>query len=211
VETGGIEMTCPVFVFAMASAPHIIDAYHCLPLSDYQAEPIGYLRGFEAEMDDHEMVKHELSELGLSLRFTARTVRARHGCRGALIAFAVEVPTYEDAEALPGFTPLGNYTGAYFVPPDGIEKIQCMSPDDVFEGAAIKRCDVTEFYKEFEPPPYGEDGGFFLSMIPMGILYSLVFLREDPLHFYIDGGLATDDESSKLAKVRRFAALRKSR
>jgi hypothetical protein len=37
---------------------------------------------------------------------------------------------------------------------------------------------------EFQPPPYGEDGAYILSLVPFGQLGFYVFLKEDPEYIY---------------------------
>ncbi len=179
----------PLFVCVRATLSQMGDYGASYSTADFRdAEPIGYLRGFEInelEIGNVEMVERDLAPLGLKVRYLFKGVKAEHGCLGALIALAVAVPTYEAAERLPGFVALGHWTKAIYLPPkEGFNPTFNYPADDV-DGIEIKRCDVRDAYDDFEPPLYNEEGVFTLSMIPRGQLATYVFLREDPTHIYV--------------------------
>lgn len=171
--------------------------------NEYSSSPIGYLRGFETtDICDNKMVEAELRALGLALRYHSQGVKADHGYVGALISFAVEVPTYEEACKLLGFVPFGHWTGAYYVPPTlpsdiGNADWFCMSESIV----TVRRVALTDCAGNKELPLYKEDGAFHLSLVPRGQLSSMVFLEEDPEHIY--AVLHTVDETEAVTVARK--------
>lgn len=192
----------PVFVCVKATKTALVEWGNTFPAVERAAEPIGYLQGFEAkDIDDFGMVQREVIALGLKAKFLVRAVKAAHLCQGALIAFAVEVPTWETANALPGFVPLGYWSGAYLRPPDVSSVV--FTEEDFFEQTKIKRLLVSDYYTEFEPPEY-EDGVCFCSMIPLGRLGGIYFFEDDPLHFYLTNMGEIIDKAERIALLRRF-------
>jgi hypothetical protein len=111
-------------------------------------------------------------------------VKAANGCVGVLIIAAIEAESWEAANNIPGFTPIGDYSGSFYPQPkSGFNAV--ISPDDtVGDGEAAARIDVSQAYDDFVPPPYDEEGAFSLSLIPLGQLGHYVFLREDPTKIY---------------------------
>jgi len=187
----------PVFV-CVPSSRAVIDYGGCPPLGPIASLPIGWLRGFEtAEITDDKMIREEMDALGLDLRFYVSGVKADAGCRAALVAFAVEVPTLEAAQALPGFEPLGDLTKPYYYPPDK----PLHQP-----GGRIDLVPVADLYENFEPPPYDENGAFVLSLIPLGMLGRLVFLSEDPTHAYVS--TAREDSEARADAVALLKLMR---
>lgn len=95
------------------------DPTHMLMAGPLVSTPVGYLQGFETDqIMDNEMVAGELSELspvGLEMRYFISKVVGEKDARAAIVAFAVEVPTFEAAASLPGFRPLGDVVGPYRV------------------------------------------------------------------------------------------------
>lgn len=172
-----------------------------MPIDGLHPEPIGYLRGFETDdITDIDMIKRDLEPHGLEVRLLVRTIKAEHGCRGGLLSFAVTVRNWEEAQTLPGFVPLGHWTGAAFIPPRLGE--MSFEPEDEFEGKIIKRVATQTVYgDEFEPPPY-KDGVFVMSGIPQGQLIVFVFFENDPLHVYV--AVPQMDADKTLEWVRRF-------
>ena len=173
-----------------------------IPINPLQLSPIGYLRGFETDdITDIDMIKRDLEPLGLEVRFLVQSVKAEHGCRGGLLSFAVTASNWEEAQKLPGFVPLGHWSGAFFIPPK--LDFDWRTPDDEFEGRAIKRINVTDAYgEEFEPPRY-KDGVFVMSMIPQGYLAQALFFEDDPLHVYAIPR-CEESEDKMIEWVRRF-------
>lgn len=198
----------PVLVCVPAHG-HITDLDGTFTHSEYLPSPIGYLRGFEAiEICDNEMVEKELKSLGLTMRYHIQGVRADHGHIGALISFAVEAPTYEEACKLPGFVPFGDWTGAYYWPPTiPAELTADFWPNSL---TTVKRIALAECDGNKGLPPYKEDGSFHFSLIHTGQIASLVFLKEDAEYVYFV--LHTTKEVEAVPAAREcFAELQRSK
>lgn len=181
----------------------------CLPSGTMQSTPIGYLRGFEsAELIDNEMVAEELEALGLELKYLGCAAKAEHGCRAAVIAFAVEVETLEAAQRLAGFVPFGEIAGPLYLPPPKLstlalaDRFQSIGDDEGF----VARIPATDLYDNFEPPPYGGAGEFVLSPVPHGSVETLVFLQEDPAYIYLFWGHREGRKPDSVDLARRTMA-----
>lgn len=193
-----------VFVCVPSTPAAVLDMGMCFPVDTFSSTPIGYLNGFSSEVlscDDAPMVERELAAYDIRVRYLAWSVKAKSGCRNAMTALAVEVPTSEAALELPGFVPFGDLSKSFYIIPEDASRAVFSFPDDEFEGMAIKRVRVSD---NFEAPPYREDGSFDLSMIPQGMLGGVYFFRDDPLHYYVTSGICSDDDATRQAVVRRF-------
>jgi hypothetical protein len=195
-------MMALVLVCVPAGEGNLIEPRETTPLPDKdRPEPVGFLTGFEAAEDGEAVGR----DLGTPVQYHVRSVKAKNGCRGALLSMAVEVPRYEDAVALPGFVPLGYWTGAFYEMPKNEKQIVLTHLDDVFEGHSIKRLSIADHYDDFEPPPYEENGAYHLSLVRLGQIGGYVFLKEDPLHFYAVPWMSySSNHEERIAWIRRF-------
>jgi hypothetical protein len=159
-------------------------------------EPVGMLcsQGDDT-LEFLERLRAEVTPHGCEVDYVVRQTSDTPGYLGCLIAIQVRAPDMKTARDLPGFIPLYDYTGEMY------DLTQCRVD------AAVARSDRDvvehEMAEGMHPPLFGDSDAVYLTMIPLGQIGGVVFLKDRPSHWYQIRN-SVEDKESAIASVREL-------
>jgi len=193
----------PVFVFvSKARAPQVADYGGSFRVTSgaFSPQMVGMIADPELFVPDGLRTNEKLeAALGRPPILMISEIAGLPGYGGAMGQYAHVVETMDEAKTLPGFVMFGMWTGYNYMLPPKYDENQIDDRNGVLK---------FKLAEPLSPPPYGKDGAYVQSMIPMGQIAKIVLLREDSEHLYCDIGLREPEADVKTAmRVRRLYGL----